>query len=134
MQWDRTTEPRREGSGTQYTAVMDMEVRGAASCTALLDASAVPLIDDAAIRSYVAQGCVPGGTNRNYAAYGHRISALTDEQRAVLCDPQTSGGLLVTVDPAHVDAFVAVCAQNNTMSATPIGVMSARTEVAVQVG
>ncbi len=85
----------------------------------MLDVSAVPLIDDAAIRSYVAQGCVPGGTNRNYAAYGHRISALTDEQSAVLCDSQTSGGLLVSVDPSHVDAFVAVCAQNNTMSATP---------------
>jgi selenide,water dikinase len=53
---------------------------------------------------------------------------------AVLCDPQTSGGLLVSVDPAYVDEFVAVCAQNNTISATSIGVMSARTEVAVQIG
>ncbi len=94
----------------------------------MLDASAVPLIDDAAIRSYVAQGCVPGGTNRNFAAYGHRISALTDEQRAVLCDPQTSGGLLVSVDPAYVDAFVAVASVLGLGALHSIGVIRERAE------
>jgi selenide,water dikinase len=110
-----------------------VELADGASCTALLDASAVPLIDDAAIRSYVAQGCVPGGTNRNYAAYGHRISDLTDEQRALFCDPQTSGGLLVSVDPAHVDAFLAVCEEQKTLTSAPIGRMVTRAEHAVVV-
>ena len=110
-----------------------VELADGASCTALLDASAVPLIDDAPIRSYVAQGCVPGGTNRNFAAYGHRISDLTDEQRSLFCDPQTSGGLLVSVDPAHVDAFLAVCEEQKTLASAPIGRMVTRAEHAVVV-
>ena len=50
------------------------------------------------VRDYIAQGSVPGGTNRNFESYGHLISPLTDEQKAILCDPQTSGGLLVAVE------------------------------------
>ena len=50
------------------------------------------------VQDYIAQGSVPGGTNRNFESYGHLISPLTDEQKAILCDPQTSGGLLVAVE------------------------------------
>lgn len=50
------------------------------------------------VRDYIVQGSVPGGTNRNFESYGHLISPLTDEQKAILCDPQTSGGLLVAVE------------------------------------
>ncbi|MFC1507994.1 selenide, water dikinase SelD [Pseudomonadota bacterium] len=52
---------------------------------------------------YIDQNCVPGGTERNYASYGSKIGALTDKQKALLCDPQTSGGLLlaVTADAEH---------------------------------
>ena len=57
---------------------------------------------------YVAQGCVPGGTARNFESYGERVGAMTDEQRMVLCDPQTSGGLLVAVDPARREGFLEV--------------------------
>ena len=50
------------------------------------------------VQDYIAQGSVPSGTNRNFESYGHLISPLTDEQKAILCDPQTSGGLLVAVE------------------------------------
>ncbi|MGE9550017.1 selenide, water dikinase SelD [Erwinia amylovora] len=53
----------------------------------------------AGVDEYLAQGCVPGGTERNYASYGHLIGAMSDEQRNLLCDPQTSGGLLLAVTP-----------------------------------
>jgi len=46
------------------------------------------------VYDYIAQGCIPGGTNRNFDSYGHKIAPITDLQKAVLCDPQTSGGLL----------------------------------------
>lgn len=49
------------------------------------------------VKEYIAQGAVPGGTTRNFESYGHLISPLSDEQKAILCDPQTSGGLLVAV-------------------------------------
>lgn len=55
------------------------------------------------VRDYIAQGSVPGGTNRNFESYGHLISTLTDEQKAILCDPQTSGGLLVAVESQAVE-------------------------------
>ncbi|MEZ4949902.1 MAG: hypothetical protein R2784_11015 [Saprospiraceae bacterium] len=46
-----------------------------------------------------------GGTNRNWASYGHKIQELEPFQKAVLCDPQTSGGLLVAVDESSVAEF-----------------------------
>jgi len=46
---------------------------------------------------YLAQMCFPGGTQRNWNSYGDKVGALTDEQRYLLADPQTSGGLLVAI-------------------------------------
>ncbi|PSW21038.1 selenide, water dikinase SelD [Photobacterium sanctipauli] len=48
---------------------------------------------------YIAEGCVPGGTGRNFDSYGHRLGEMTEQQKALLCDPQTSGGLLLAVTP-----------------------------------
>jgi selenide,water dikinase len=58
------------------------------------------------VGTYLAQGCIPGGSRNNFKSYGHTIGALTDEQRGILCDPQTSGGLLCAVRPEAVDAFL----------------------------
>ena len=54
---------------------------------------------------YIAQDCAPGGTDRNFDSYGHKVGPLTDAQRALLCDPQTSGGLLVAVAPDGLEGF-----------------------------
>lgn len=51
------------------------------------------------VPDYIAKGCVPGGTGRNFDSYGHKISPLNELQKAILCDPQTSGGLLIAVKP-----------------------------------
>jgi selenide,water dikinase len=66
---------------------------------------AVPKIP--AAPDYIAQGCIPGGTKRNWESYGHRVQPLAPGMRDLLADPQTSGGLLVAVDPAHAAAFEA---------------------------
>ena len=58
------------------------------------------------VKDYIAQGCVPGGTGRNFESYGHKVGALTEEQKAILCDPQTSGGLLVAVEPNSVQTVI----------------------------
>ncbi len=65
----------------------------------------IPLL--AHVDDYLQQGCVPGGTNRNFESYGHKASTLTDRQRNLLCDPQTSGGLLISVDPDGEAEFLA---------------------------
>lgn len=51
------------------------------------------------VESYIAAGCVPGGTGRNFDSYGHLIGSMSELQRQLLCDPQTSGGLLLAVQP-----------------------------------
>jgi len=62
----------------------------------------VPRLAQAA--HYLEQGAVPGGTIRNFSSYGHKVGPLTDEQKFYLCDPQTSGGLLVCVEPGEAEA------------------------------
>ena len=51
------------------------------------------------VEDYIAEGCVPGGTNRNFESYGHKIGPSYGLSKAVLCDPQTSGALLIAVKP-----------------------------------
>ena len=64
------------------------------------------------VDEYLAQQSFPGGTVRNWDSYGHKISDLTETQRYVLADPQTSGGLLIAVDPHHTAEFERVAQEN----------------------
>jgi selenide,water dikinase len=68
---------------------------------ASIDWSAIPTMGD--LERYIAEGCVPGGTDRNFGSIATHLPPLTDFQRAVLCDPQTSGGLLIAVRPEARD-------------------------------
>lgn len=54
---------------------------------------------------YLAQKCIPGGTHRNLASYGDKLNGFSEEELFLLADPQTSGGLLVVVDPASSEEF-----------------------------
>ena len=63
----------------------------------------VPVI--ASLPYYLRQNCFPGGTQRNWDSYGHKVSVLSDDQKQVLADPQTSGGLLVAVAEEGVAEF-----------------------------
>jgi selenide,water dikinase len=60
----------------------------------------IPVLEP--VSDYISMGCVPGGTARNFASYGHKLCPLTDLQRHIGCDPQTSGGLLIAVKPETV--------------------------------
>ncbi|HFF8549316.1 TPA: selenide, water dikinase SelD [Kluyvera cryocrescens] len=80
-----------------------------AGVQAQIDFTAVPKLPG--VEEYIAQGAVPGGTERNFVSYGHLMGAMTAEQRALLCDPQTSGGLLLAVTPDAEDAVHAATAE-----------------------
>lgn len=95
-----------------------VEMADGSRLTAELDAAAVPMLPG--VMQYLAAGCIPGGTLRNFDSYGARISALTDDQKHLLCDPQTSGGLLVAVTPAGDAGFRAVAAGAG-LTLQPIG-------------
>lgn len=63
----------------------------------------VPLLPN--VEKYRALGCIPGGARKNFLSYGSKISRMTDQQKEILCDAQTSGGLLVIVKKTDMDAF-----------------------------
>jgi selenide,water dikinase len=63
---------------------------------------AVPRLDN--LDFYLGKNCIPGGTYRNWKSYGEKIDDITDFQKLLLADPQTSGGLLVAVDQ-HASDF-----------------------------
>jgi selenide,water dikinase len=50
------------------------------------------------VEAYIAQGAVRAA-QRNFASYGHLMGDMPAEWRDLLCDPQTSGGLLLAVTP-----------------------------------
>jgi len=71
--------------------------------SATIEFDKVPMIPS--LEYYLDQQCFPGGTGRNWNSYGHKIGPLTDTQKYILADPQTSGGLLVAVAEAGVRDF-----------------------------
>ncbi|MGB3179946.1 MAG: selenide, water dikinase SelD [Cyclobacteriaceae bacterium] len=79
------------------------EVCRAAGVSATLYADKVPLLPN--LDYYLEQKAIPGGTTRNWQSYGKDIADLTDSQKILFCDPQTSGGLLIAVDPDHIGTF-----------------------------
>lgn len=86
------------------------EMCSASRTRAIVYMDAVPLISRAVLDLYLGEGCIPGGTVRNFASYGHLVDLANDRQKWLLADPQTSGGLLVAVDPAATADFEQVCA------------------------
>ncbi len=83
-----------------------IELCEASGLGAEIEFASVPKVEG--LERYIAQNSIPGGTDRNFASYGPKVGALTDEQKAILCDPQTSGGLLAAVDPARREGFLEV--------------------------
>ena len=107
-----------------------IEMASGSQLTAHIDYATVPRLPGVA--HYMAEGCVPGGTHRNFESFCTKVSALTDEQKQLLCDPQTSGGLLVAVDPHHDAAFLSV-ASSLGMQLKSIGHLAAQQGFSVQV-
>ncbi|AJI84180.1 selenophosphate synthetase [Yersinia enterocolitica] len=85
---------------------------------ATLHFSSIPRLP--AVAEYIAAGCVPGGTGRNFDSYGHLIGKMSDLQKSLLCDPQTSGGLLLAVLP-DAEAQVQEIAAQHGMTLSAIG-------------
>ena len=80
-----------------------LEVCDGSGVHAEIELDRVPVLPEA--KAYLELGCVPGGTRRNLQSYGHRFPELEERDWSILCDPQTSGGLLLAVDAEHRGAF-----------------------------
>jgi selenide,water dikinase len=80
---------------------------------AKIEFSTIPILE--AVDEYRKLGSVPGGTGRNFDSYGHKIGPLTQAQKEILCDPQTSGGLLLAVESGAVDQVLELAAERGSM-------------------
>ncbi|WP_434939485.1 selenide, water dikinase SelD [Shewanella sp. HL-SH8] len=87
-----------------------IELCQGANLTATLNFNAIPRL--AEVDNYITQGCIPGGTSRNYQSYAPHLPSLTDYQQAILCDPQTSGGLLIAVNESALAELHKVLAEH----------------------
>jgi selenide,water dikinase len=87
----------------------------------VVDFEKVPQMD--VLNEYLLQQSFPGGTGRNWASYGHKIGPLTDKQKYILADPQTSGGLLIAVEEEYCMEFEALLRANGfpEKSSQPLG-------------
>lgn len=90
----------------------------------------VPLLPN--VEKYRALGCIPGGSRKNFMSYGEKISQMTQQQREILCDAQTSGGLLVVVKKDGVEEFYAA-AHRSGLSLEPIGETFAKGKYLIEV-
>jgi selenide,water dikinase len=97
-----------------------LEMCRASMVSAEINFAAVPQLSDLA--SYLAAGMAPGGTRRNWASYGTAIDCPDAIRRAILSDPQTSGGLLIACDPAAFAEVAEVLESHGLAShAHPVG-------------
>lgn len=90
----------------------------------------VPILPN--VKKYLAMDCVPGGTRRNFQSYGHKIGPMTPQQQDILCDAQTSGGLLCAVRKDSLDDFFAIT-EAAGLYLSEIGETTARSEHLVEV-
>lgn len=80
-----------------------LELCQGSHCKAILDWNAIPIIPE--VNIYLEQKAIPGGTMRNWKSYGEKVGDISNLKKNVLCDPQTSGGLLVAIDKEHRVVF-----------------------------
>jgi len=105
-----------------------LELARGAGLTAELDMADIPLLPG--VLQLAQDGYFTGASGRNWDAYGKDVAlsaAVTPAQQSLLTDPQTSGGLLVSCDPAVADAVLALFAREGFGDAQVIGRMAAGT-------
>ncbi len=80
-----------------------LEVCSGSNVSATIEFNKLPLLPN--LQGYLKEGCIPGGTQRNFESCNHKINELTPIQRSILFDPQTSGGLLITASEKANDSL-----------------------------
>ncbi|TFV95213.1 selenide, water dikinase SelD [Oxalobacteraceae bacterium OM1] len=103
-----------------------LELARGANLSAQIDVAKVPLLPNVA--ALAERGFVTGASGRNWAGYGAEVKlgdGITPVQQALLTDPQTSGGLLVSCEATAVDEVLAIFRREGFAAAAVIGEMTA---------
>ena len=106
-----------------------LELARGSHCTAHIDWSQVPLLSQ--VQELADQDVITGASDRNWQSYGDEISlpmGFTKAQQALLTDPQTSGGLLVSCSPDAVKEVLDIFSRHQFLGARVIGQMGTKEE------
>jgi selenide,water dikinase len=95
-----------------------LEVCVGSNVAATVDYDSIPILPNTV--KYLNQGCSPGGARRNFESYGSNINKLSPHRRSIVCDPQTSGGLLICISKRAEREFMELMLDSG-LSSTPIG-------------
>ncbi len=110
-----------------------VEMAEGSGFSAVVDFEKIPMITPE-LPEYIRNKSIPGGTNRNWDSYGKKIGPITEEQKALLADPQTSGGLLFAVEETAVAEVQQLLKENGLEKfITPIGSIQEASEFVVTV-
>jgi len=107
-----------------------LEVCEGSNVTAIINYNKVPIFKE--IHGYLDKKCIPGGTLRNWDSYGHKLNVEDGRQRYILCDPQTSGGLLIAVKKEAAQK-VELILRNKGLHAEPIGELIEKSELPIYI-
>jgi selenide,water dikinase len=98
---------------------------------ATLDYASIPVLP--AARKWVSQFVYPDMTTKNHSAFSSFVSPLNAEQMLLLNDPQTSGGLLVSVSPEEAHHVAEVMMRFGILEPKPIGQIEQSGEIKISV-
>ncbi len=109
-----------------------IEIAEGSNCSAALNYKDIPLIPG--IENYMQQFIFPDNTYRNWNAYEKKVTGINGPEFISLCDPQTSGGLLVSLsEDSKEDFFAVMRAEKIQCALQPIGTMTIKKEFVVSV-
>lgn len=98
-----------------------LEICRGANVGAQIHAADIPVLPQ--VKTLAVAGCITGASARNFSAYGNDVQFSQEDSitQAILCDPQTSGGLLVACAPEAVTEVLEIFHKNNFQDAAVIG-------------
>ncbi len=109
-----------------------IEMAEGSNLTAEITYSKIPLFEG--LDFYTSQKCMPGNTQKNWKSFETKVEGITEELIFTLCDPQTNGGLLITVNPDSKNEFEQLLISEGYENfAKPIGVMKAKGDKVVTI-
>lgn len=98
-----------------------IEMCKASEVGALLEWEKIPTLSVNGLEWYIRMQCVPAATEKNWKAVMEYVKDLPLDKKAILCDPQTSGGLLITIAPEAKEAFESLVAKHQAWPVHLIG-------------
>lgn len=110
------------------------EMLTAGNVSARLFLHEIPILPEA--RELAGAGAVPGGTDHNFRfirEHVHWNEGLTKEDKLLLCDAQTSGGLLISVPAAKAERLKSALIAAGCPAAAQIGVVTEKTKKAMEI-